>query len=105
MELDITKKEFDELFEEKNQLLVIDFHAEWCGPCKVVGPIISELSDEYTDRAVIRKVNVDEEGEIASQFGIRSIPTILFFKDGEIVEKQVGSSSKSQLGEMIEKHL
>lgn len=105
MELDITKKEFDELFEEKNQLLVIDFHAEWCGPCKVVGPIINKLSDKYTDRAVIRKVNVDEEGEIASQFGIRSIPTILFFKDGEIVEKQVGTSSESQLEEMIEKHL
>lgn len=105
MEMNITQEEFNKIREEKDQLLVIDFHAEWCGPCKVLGPVISELADDYKDKAVIKKVNVDDEGELAKEFGIRSIPTILFFKNGEIVEKQVGQASKLQLEEMIENHL
>lgn len=105
MEMNITQEEFNKIKEEKDQLLVIDFHAEWCGPCKALGPLISELADDYKDRAIIKKVDVDSEGDMAKEYGIRSIPTILFFKNGEIVEKQVGQTSKPQLEEMIESHL
>ena len=103
--MEITNKEFDEFFQEKDHLLVVDFKAEWCQPCQVLLPIIEELIISYKDRATIIKVDVDNQSEIASKFGIRSIPTILFFKNGEIVDKKVGMSSKSQLEEMIEAHL
>jgi len=105
MELDIKNTEFEEFLNEKDKLFVVDFYADWCGPCKLIGPIISELSEQYEDKAIIRKINVDNDKEIATRFGIRSIPTILFFKNGEIVEKQVGQVYKSQLEEMIETHL
>lgn len=104
MKLDITKKEFDKFLEE-GKLLIIDFHAEWCSPCKSLSPTIEELSDEYEDRVIIRKINVDEENEVSNQFGIRSIPTILFFKDGEIVERKVGNISKSELEDSIDIHI
>ena len=103
--MDITKEEFEEHFNEKDKLFVVDFYAEWCGPCKVIGPVIEELSEDYKDRAIIRKVNVDEQREIAAAYGIKSIPTILFFKNGELVEKNVGQTSKPKLEEMIETHL
>ncbi len=76
---------------------VVDFWAEWCGPCRLIGPIIDELSGTYEGKAVIGKVNVDENPEISMKYGIRSIPTILFIKDGEVVDKQVGVSTKAAL--------
>ncbi|CAG7581608.1 MAG: putative host-like protein [uncultured marine phage] len=105
MDLDITKEEFEAFFNEPDKLFVVDFHAVWCGPCKVIGPVIEELAEDYKDRAIIRKINVDNQNEVAQQYGIRSIPTILFFKNGELVEKNVGQTSKLQLEEMIETHL
>jgi len=80
---------------------VVDFWAEWCGPCRLIGPIIDELSGTYEGKAVIGKVNVDENPEISMKYGIRSIPTILFIKDGEVVDKQVGVSTKAALDAKI----
>lgn len=77
--------------------VVIDFWAEWCGPCRMIGPIIAEMSEEYGDKAVIGKVDVDNNPEITSRFGIRNIPTILFFKNGELVDKQVGYANKAAI--------
>ena len=82
---------------------VVDFWAEWCGPCRMVGPIVEELSKDYEGRAVVGKVNVDLNNEISAKYGIRNIPTILFLKNGEIVDKQVGAVQKSVLADKLDK--
>ncbi|MCE2788909.1 MAG: thioredoxin [Saprospiraceae bacterium] len=84
---------------------VVDFWAEWCGPCRLIGPIIDELSTQYEGKAVIGKVNVDENPEISMKYGIRSIPTILIIKDGEVVDKQVGVTTKANLESKIAGYL
>lgn len=90
-------------FEETTQsgVAVADFWAPWCGPCRMVAPIIEELATEYKGKAVIGKVNTDEEGDLATKFGIRSIPTILFFKDGKLVDQMVGAASKQAFADKI----
>ena len=85
--------------------VVLDFWAEWCGPCRMVSPIIDELATEYEGRVTIGKVNVDENDEVVSEYGIRNIPTILLFKDGQLVDKQVGAAQKGALAEKIDKLL
>jgi len=90
----------EEVLDSKHPVLV-DFWAEWCGPCRMITPIIDELHEDFKNKAVIGKVNVDSESEISSEYGITSIPTLLFFKDGEIVDKHIGSASKSQLEEKL----
>jgi len=90
----ITNANFQELVKG-NKPLMVDFWAEWCGPCRMVGPIVEELAQEYAGRVVVGKVNVDENDDLAGMFGIRSIPTMLFFKNGEVVDKLVGAASKS----------
>ncbi|MBK6365253.1 MAG: thioredoxin [Saprospiraceae bacterium] len=90
----------DSNFAEKalsGGVAVVDFWAEWCGPCRLIGPIIEELSSQYDGKAVIGKVNVDENPEISMKYSIRSIPTILILKDGEVVDKQVGLTTKAAL--------
>lgn len=103
MALEIKDTNYEELLKS-DKPLVIDFYAEWCGPCKVIGPFIDELSKVY-DNVLIGKVNVDDNPNITTVFGVRNLPTILFIKGGEIVDKQVGSLSKSQLEERIKKLL
>ena len=90
---------------ETSQVSVVDFWAEWCGPCRVVGPVVEELAKDYEGKAVIGKLNVDENPEIATKYGIRSIPTILFIKNGEVVDKHVGAAPKSVLEQKLKSHL
>ena len=104
MALQITDATLDEVLAT-DKLVVIDFWAEWCGPCKMVGPIIDELAEEYKDRAVIGKVDVDNNDDATSKYGIRNIPTVIFVKNGEVVDKMVGAGSKSAFAEKIEKYL
>ena len=103
--IDLNESNFDQTISAENPTLV-DFWAEWCGPCRMVGPIVEELAKEYgEDQAIIGKVNVDENPEISMRFGIRNIPTILFLKNGEVVDKQVGAVPKHQLEEKLKSHM
>ncbi|MDR1779498.1 MAG: thioredoxin [Tannerella sp.] len=104
MALQVTDTTFETLLND-NKPLVLDFWAEWCGPCRMVAPIIDELATEYEGRVNIGKVDVDENDDIVSRYGIRNIPTILFFKDKELVDKLVGASNKANFVEKIEKLL
>ena len=100
MALEITDANFETLLKE-DKPLVVDFWAEWCGPCLMIAPIISELAEEYAGKINIGKMNVDENSEIVGQFGIRNIPTVLFFKNGELVDKHVGAAQKSILEDKL----
>ncbi len=94
MALEITNSNYKEVLAE-GKPVVIDFWAPWCGPCKMVGPIIDELASEYEGRVIIGKCDVDDNDDVAAEFGIRNIPTVMFFKNGQLVDKQVGSAPKS----------
>ena len=104
MTIEVTDENFNEILSD-GKPVVLDFWAEWCGPCRMVGPIIDELASDYQGRVVIGKVNVDENNEITTQFGIRNIPTILFFKEQLVVDKQVGVAQKIKFIEKIEQLL
>jgi thioredoxin 1 len=103
MALEFTDANFEELALKSDKPVLVDFWAEWCGPCRMVGPIVEELSKDYEGKAVIGKVNVDEHNGVSAKFGIRNIPTILFIKNGEVVDKQVGAVQKSVLAEKLDK--
>lgn len=105
MAVEITDANFEELVLKSDKPVVVDFWAEWCGPCRMVGPIVEELAKDYDGKALVGKVNVDDNNEISARFGIRNIPTILFLKNGEIVDKQVGAVQKSVLAEKLDKLL
>ena len=92
--MEITDSNYKELIES-GKPVVIDYWASWCGPCRIVGPIIEELAATYGDQAIIGKCDVDNNSDVTADFGIRNIPTVIFFKDGKQVDKQVGSASKS----------
>lgn len=104
MALEITDSNFKELLAG-GKPVVVDFWAPWCGPCKVVGPIIEELASEYEGQVVIGKCDVDENTNLPAEYGIRNIPTVLFFKDGAIVDKQVGAVGKAAFVEKVNKLL
>ena len=101
MAIEITDSNYKEILAE-GKPVVIDFWAPWCGPCKMVGPIIDELATEYEGKAIIGKCDVDDNDDVASEFGIRNIPTVLFFKDGQLVDKQVGSAPKGTYAAKID---
>ncbi len=100
MAMEITDANFEGLVNGDKPVMV-DFWAEWCGPCRMITPIIEELAKEYEGQAIIGKVNVDENDEITGQYGIRNIPTILYFKNGEVVDKFVGAAQRSVLEEKL----
>ena len=101
MEVNITSENFETL--KNGELpLVIDFWATWCGPCRMIAPVISQLAEEYDGRITVAKCDVEEADDIAMEFGIRNIPTIIFFKNGQIVDKVVGAVPKPQLKEKFE---
>ncbi|MES2627860.1 MAG: thioredoxin [Bacteroidota bacterium] len=101
MALEITDANFEQLVLKSDKPVMVDFWAEWCGPCRMVGPVVDELHTEYEGKAVIGKVNVDENPEIAARYGIRSIPTILFIKNGQVVDKSVGAVPKAALADKL----
>ncbi len=100
----LKKDTFDETVNGDMPVLV-DFWAPWCGPCKMIGPFIEQLADDYAGRAKVCKVNVDEEPELAARFKVMTIPAVMIFKNGEVVEKDVGAKPKQAFADMIDKHL
>lgn len=102
MALEITDANFDELVLKSDKPVLVDFWAEWCGPCRMVGPVVEEMSKEYEGKAVIGKVNVDLNSNISSTYGIRNIPTLLYFKNGQVVDKQVGVVPKATLAAKLD---
>ena len=101
MAVEINDANFEELVLKSDKPVLVDFWAEWCGPCRMLGPIIEDLSDEFSDKAIIGKVDVDSNQQFAAQFGVRNIPTVLVFKGGEMVNRQVGVAQKSVYADFL----
>ncbi|MBP5982201.1 MAG: thioredoxin [Fluviicola sp.] len=102
MAIEITDANFEEIVLKSEKPVLVDFWAEWCGPCRLLGPIVEEMATEYEGRAIIGKVNVDENPGVSAKFGIRNIPTVIFVKGGEIADKSVGAVPKTQLASKLD---
>jgi thioredoxin 1 len=102
---EVTDQNFDQEVSQSDRLTLVDFWAEWCGPCKMIAPTIEELAEEYEGRLKVCKLDVDANQRTAQRFAVRSIPSMLFFKKGEVVETVVGAVRKQRLAEVIEAHL
>ncbi len=102
MALDITDTNFEEVVLNSDKPVLVDFWATWCGPCRMVSPIVDEISEEYEGKAVVVKLDVDANQEFAAKYGVRNIPTVLIFKNGEVVDKQVGAASKKAYTEKLD---
>ena len=104
-EIVITSKNFDEEVMQAKQPVLVDFWATWCGPCRMLAPVIEELADEYDGKIVVGKIDVDECPDLASEFGVSSIPTVVLFKDGDIAETIVGYHPKEHYEEIIKNYI
>lgn len=104
-ELQITKNNFEEEVKHSDIPVLLDFWAAWCGPCQMLSPVIREIAEEYDGKAKIGKVNVDEEPELASMFGVASIPTVVVMKNGKVINTSIGYKPKEQIAEMLDKEL
>jgi thioredoxin 1 len=102
MALEITDASFEEVVLKSDKPVVVDFWAAWCGPCRMVGPIIDEISSDYDGKAVVGKLDVDANQEFAAKYGVRNIPTVLIFKDGEVVGRQVGVAPKTTYAQALD---
>ncbi|MGB2273923.1 MAG: thioredoxin [Flavicella sp.] len=102
MALEITDATFDKIVLKSDKPVLVDFWATWCGPCRMVGPIIEDISSDYEGKAVVGKVDVDNNQEFAAKYGVRNIPTVLLFKNGEVVDKQVGVAPKATYAAKID---
>ena len=105
MAVEITDSNFETTVLNSDQVAMLDFWAEWCGPCKVIAPIVEELATQYDGQAIIGKVDVDNNAEVAMKYGIRNIPTVLFIKNGQVVDKQVGAVPKNVLESKLKQHM
>jgi thioredoxin 1 len=103
--LELTDQDFDAAVKNSDQLAVVDFWASWCGPCRTIAPIVNELAEEYQGRIKVYKLDVDANPKSASAYSVRSIPSILFFKGGSVVDTVIGAAPKSKLKEKIEQHV
>ncbi len=103
--LAITTAEFDSQVLQSDQPVLIDFWATWCGPCRLIAPAVEELANDYAGKAKVFKVDVDQEGELAMKYGIMSIPAILVFKGGQVVDQHVGNAPKAHLAALLDRHL
>ena len=101
--IDVNEENFDSVVMDSDKPVLVDFWAEWCGPCKMLTPTIEALAEEYKDSSSIVKINVDDSPAIATKYGIRSIPSILLFNNGDVVEQRVGAVSKDELAGMLDK--
>ncbi len=105
MALEITDSTFQEVVLQSDKPVLVDFWAVWCGPCRMLGPIIEEVADDFEGRAIVGKVDVDNNQQVSVDYGIRNIPTVLIFKNGEVVDKIVGVASKEVISEKLSAHL
>ncbi len=103
--VELTNENFDQEVAQYQGTVLVDFWAPWCGPCRMVGPVVEEIAKEYQGKAKVAKLNTDEASEIASRYGIRSIPTIMFFKNGEMVQQLVGAYPKAKIAEKLDASL
>ena len=101
----VTDSNFEEIVLKAEKPVLVDFGATWCGPCKALAPVVEQIAEEYAGRAVVAKADVDECPEASAQFRIRNVPTVLFFQNGEVVDKSVGAVPKNTLTDILDKHL
>ena len=103
--MEFTDDNFQTEVLDTDQVVLVDFWAEWCGPCRMVGPVVDQLAEEYKGKAKVGKVNVDHQPQTSMKYNVRSIPTLLFIKNGEVVDKHVGTANKQQLAQKLEAHM
>jgi thioredoxin 1 len=97
MAIEVTDQNFEDLILKADKPAIVDFWAEWCGPCRVIGPVVEKIGEEYADQIIVAKLDVESSSQVPAKYGIRNIPTLLFFKDGELKDKQVGNVPKEKI--------